>query len=323
MGIYDRDYYRNEGPGYLASITEHGKVCKSLIMLNVLIFVLQLLTRPSPQYSMDDVTDPLTAAHEYLKGGWVTRALELNVDAVLHGQVWRLLTYGFVHSELWMWHLVFNMLCLWWFGSDVEDLYGPREFLAVYLTSIVLGGLGYVLGCLLHLTSSDYPCVGASGGVMTMLVLCALHYPTRMVALCWFLPMPIWIFVLFVVAKDLYPLLSRMPTSTAVTVHLASAAFGYVYYKMQWRILNFLPSPRAWKRQRARAKLRIFRAEEEPQTPVLAVQATAPARDVDEQLEARMDAVLQKVSDHGMASLTEQEREILQRASERMKRKRK
>ena len=64
--------------------------------------------------------------------------------------------------------------------------------------------------------------------------------------------------------------------------------------------------------------LRIYREEEDPRTPVHAAQRPALARDVDEQLEARMDAVLQKVSDHGMDSLTEQEREILQRASERM-----
>jgi len=54
------------------------------------------------------------------------------------------------------------------------------------------------------------------------------------------------------------------------------------------------------------------------------VRAAVPAAaDVDEQLEARMDAVLQKVSDHGIESLTEQERNILLQASERIKRKRK
>src|SRR5262249_5307043 len=76
----------------------------------------------------------------------------------------------------------------------------------------------------------------------------------------------------------------------------------------------------AWRRQRARSRLRIYREEEEPQTPVRV--AAAPAvREVDEQLEARMDAVLRKVSDHGIESLTEQERNILLQASERIKRK--
>jgi membrane associated rhomboid family serine protease len=318
MGIYDRDYYRNEGPGYLASLTEHGKVCKSLIMLNVLIFFLQLLTRGS-QFSASD---------EEAGVGWFTKALWLDVDGVLHGQIWRLLTYGFLHdngfneySNRFLLHIVFNMLFLWWFGSDVEDLYGPREFLAVYLTSIVLGGVAFVIGHLMRMPGQF--CLGASGGVMTVLVLCALHYPNRMIMLFFFLPIPIWIFVLFLVAKDLFPLLSGQDTTTAVTVHLAGAAFGYVYYKMEWRMLNVLPNIRARRRQRARAKLRIYREEEDPRTPVHALQTPAVPRDVDEQLEARMDAVLQKVSDHGIESLTEQERTILLQASERMKRKRK
>jgi membrane associated rhomboid family serine protease len=316
MGIYDRDYYRNEGPGFLASITEHGKVCKWLILINVILFVFQLLTRA--QFPTDDGLQTPTNIEDLLPVGWLTKVLWLDVNRVLHGEVWRLLTYGFVHDEFSMWHIVFNMIFLWWFGSDVEDLYGPREFLAVYLTSIVLGGVAFVIGNLLKMPGQF--CLGASGGVMTVMVLSALHYPNRIIMLFYFLPVPIWIFVLFVVAKDLYPLLSGTPTSTAV---LAGAAFGYVYYKMEWRMLNFLPSPRSWRRQRQRAKLRIFREEEEPQTPVHAIQAKAPTSNMDEQLEARMDAVLQKVSDHGLESLTEQEREILVRASERMKRKRK
>jgi len=82
-----------------------------------------------------------------------------------------------------------------------------------------------------------------------------------------------------------------------------------------------LPSPGVWRKQRARARLRLYREEDEPSTPVRA--AVPAAADVDEQLEARMDAVLQKVSDHGIESLTEQERNILLQASERIKRKRK
>jgi hypothetical protein len=88
---------------------------------------------------------------------------------------------------------------------------------------------------------------------------------------------------------------------------------------MQWRLLNLWPDFSAWRRQRARSRLRIYREEDEPQTPV----RVAAASDVDEQLEARMDAVLRKVSDHGIESLTEQERGILLQASERLKRKRK
>src|SRR5208283_860447 len=137
---------------FLDSFTNRGKVCKWLIIINISAFVLQLLTRQK----------------EIGLGGWwwksaFTDAFILNVDAVLHGQVWRLLTYAFLHDPNSIWHIVFNMLFLWWFGSDVEDLYGPREFLAFYLVSAVLGGIAFVL-----LKMAEFPrpeCLGASGAV--------------------------------------------------------------------------------------------------------------------------------------------------------------
>jgi membrane associated rhomboid family serine protease len=307
MGIYDRDYYRREGPSFLNSITDRGKVCKWLIIINAVCFVVQLLTRqhdPQIPFRSDE--------------GWFTRALWLDVNAVMHGEVWRLLTYAFLHDEGGLWHIVFNMLFLWWFGSEVEDLYGPREFLVVYLTAALLGGVAFVLTYLQQ--DKDHFCLGASGAVTAVLVLCACHYPTRVIYLFFFLPVPIWLFVAFSVGQDLYSLLRQdLQTRTAVTVHLAGAGYAFLYYKMQWRMLNILPSIGAWRRQRPRSRLRIYREEEEPQTPV---KVAAGPSEVDEQLEARMDAVLQKVSDHGIESLTEQERNILLQASERLKRKR-
>jgi hypothetical protein len=131
------------------------------------------------------------------------------------------------------------------------------------------------------------------------------------------------LFLVVSVGMDLFGLLGGGHENVGYAGHLGGAAFGLLYYKMNIRLLNYLPSFGTWRRQRARARLRIYREEEEPRTPVHAAQRPALARDVDEQLEARMDDVLQKVSDHGMDSLTDQEREILQRASERMKQKRK
>jgi membrane associated rhomboid family serine protease len=122
MGIYDREYYRKETPSFLGSFTERGQICKYLIMVNVAFFILQIITLPQPEQR---IAQPLS-------NGPFTDALQLDADAVLHGQVWRLLTYAFLHSPATFTHILFNMLFLWWFGSDVEDLYGPKEFLAIY-----------------------------------------------------------------------------------------------------------------------------------------------------------------------------------------------
>jgi membrane associated rhomboid family serine protease len=304
MGIYDRDYYRREGPSFLASFSDRGKICKWLILANVICFVAQFLT-------------PALGESDY---GWFTNFFILNVDEVIHhGQVWRLLTYAFLHDTSSLWHILFNMLFLWWFGSDVEDLYGPREFLAVYLVSAVLGGAAFVLASLAGLGGEL--CLGASGAVTAVMVLCAVHYPRRIIYLFFLLPIPIWLLVVFNVARDLVGFLGFGGSNTAFSVHLAGAAFAFVYYKMNWRLLSVLPSPGAWRRRRSRARLRIYQEEEEePRTPL---RVGAPAdREVDEQLEARMDAVLQKVQDHGLESLSENERNILLKASEAIKRKR-
>ncbi len=58
----------------------------------------------------------------------------------------RLLTHAFLHSQTDLWHIVFNMFCLWWFGREIEALYGSREFLAFYLLAAIAGGLAFTAG---------------------------------------------------------------------------------------------------------------------------------------------------------------------------------
>src|SRR5262245_52489730 len=118
MGIYDREYYRREGPSFLGSFTGRGQVCKWLIAVNVICFVIQLLTR---QAQPIDLGGGMVVR---VWQSWFTELFVLDVGDVLNGQVWRLLTYAFLHSESQLVHILFNMLFLWWFGSDVEDIYG-------------------------------------------------------------------------------------------------------------------------------------------------------------------------------------------------------
>src|SRR5262249_36861306 len=136
----------------------------------------------------------------------------------------------------------------------------------------------------------------------------------------WFLiPIPIWLFVVFQVAQDTYFFVGNFQTTTAVVVHLAGALFGFLYFKGHWRVLNVLPSLSSWQGRRSRARPRVY--PEESYGEPLPVKAGPPA-DADEQLTAKVDAVLEKVAKHGQASLTEGERQILLRASEVYKKRR-
>jgi membrane associated rhomboid family serine protease len=331
MGIYDRDYYRGEGYSFLGSFSERGKVCKWLIGINVALFICQLLAEPSQRevfqrrqqqefirQTQGQPTDEEEGSEPIaLPTNLVSNALELDAGKVLHGQVWRILTYAFLHSPGSFYHILFNMLFLWWFGSDVEDLYGQKEFLAIYLTAAVLGGLVFTIAWKV-IPGQGERCIGASGAVMAVLVLCAIHYPTRIIYLFFFLPVPIWLFVIFEVAQDSFGFLSRQSGNTAVTVHLAGAAFAFVYYKANLRLTPMVDSVRNWQRQLFRPRLRVYR--EEPREPVPV--ASPQIGSVDEQLEAQLDAVLEKLTRYGEQSLSENEKQILMRASEIYKRRR-
>jgi membrane associated rhomboid family serine protease len=309
MGIYDREYYRREGPSFFGSFAGRGQVCKWLIGINVAVFVVQLVTMHRIQAPDGWVVGP-----DY---GAFTGALVLDPDKVIYGgEVWRLLTYAFLHDPVQLMHILVNMFFLWFFGKDVEDLYGPREFLAFYLVSAVLGGLAFLLWAI---GKGAHVCLGASGAVTAVMVLYAIHYPSRVIHLWFLIPIPTWFFVFFQVAQDAFVFVGNIKTSTAVTVHLAGAAFALAYYKGHWRLLGFWSRLRSWQQQRGRPRLRVYR-EERPQ-PV-AVASTTPASEADDQLEAKLDAVLEKVARHGQGSLSESERKILMRASEIYKRRR-
>lgn len=295
MGIYDRDYYRREGPSFLGAFGGRGQVCKWLIAVNVACFVLQML------------------------GDRVTLALELDTYEVRSGQVWRLLTYAFLHDTRTPWHILFNMLFLWWFGSELEDRYGPREFLTFYLLAALIGGLVFQLGWAAGWRPDDIRCLGASGAVTAVMVLFALHFPTRTIYVFGLLPLPIWALVVLNVLQDLGVVLGSQHSGTAVTVHLGGAGFGVFYYWSGWKLTGLLGHLHGWSRSWSKPRLRVYR--EDARQPV-AVASPPAAPEVDEHLEAKLDAVLEKVARLGRDSLTDAERQILLRASEAFKKRR-
>src|SRR5262249_8878799 len=163
--------------------------------------------------------------------GPVTELFILNTDKVLHGEVWRLLTAAFLHSTGSWWHIFFNMIVFWWFGREMEEMYGPAEFLAFYLVAAVVGNLAYA-GCAwasyasTHFSLALAPhALGASGAVTAVLVLFAMHFPHRTVRLFFLIPVPVWLCVILMVGLDAFGFLSGNTGGVAVTAHLRGAAF--------------------------------------------------------------------------------------------------
>ena len=304
MGIQDRDYYR-EGPSFLDRMGQQGATVW-LIAVTVGVFFGQILSQ------MPGKESPLVTLGAY------------DPRAILDGEVWRLLTACFLHSGLW--HLFFNMLVLHWAGGKLEELRGPRESVLFYLIGGVAANVLFLAAYLGGLTG-DARAIGASGAVTAALVVFACHFPHSQVRLWFVLPMPVWVATLLFVGLDCMFGFSNVPDprgNIAYFGHLGGAAFGLLYYQSGIRLSSlFTRSPKT----RARPRLRVIPApsDERPE-PVGAAVAPAPravSAPADEQLEAKLDAVLAKVSKHGPESLTAEEREILQKASELYKKRRK
>jgi len=319
MGVYDRDYYRREGPSFLGSITETGKMCKTLIVVNVIVFACQVVfyigqSMVDPEGAKRGMADPFTELF------WLRKS-----DVLEHGYIWQLLTAAFLHS-LDIWHIGLNMLVLWWFGTEVEDIYGPKEFLAIYLTGAVGSGIFYLLWE--FVTGSNIPAVGASGAVSAIFVLFACHYPYRIIRIMFIIPCPVWLLAVLYIGSDVLDMATRSADGVGHAAHVGGALLGFGYYHGKFRLLNLVPDWKAWKlwrKRRQQPRLRVFRGEPEPEaiTPV-PVSATPPMprAEIDEHLEAKLDAVLEKVARVGKENLTDSERDILQRASELYRRRR-
>lgn len=142
-------------------------------------------------------------------------------------QPWSLITYAFIHFGFW--HLLFNMLWLYWFGTFVLNLFNSKRFLTVYLLGALFGGLLYVLSYNIFpvFENSRSYLIGASGAVTAIMVFIATYAPnTEMRIFKW--NIKLWKIALFLVLLDLV----RLPTggnAGGMLAHMGGAVFGYVY----------------------------------------------------------------------------------------------
>ena len=204
------------------------------------------------------------------------------------------------------------MLALWVFGREVETVYGKWEFYKLYVSLIILAGL---FDAIIKINSDARPVVGASGGIMGVAVIFACHFPRRMMLVFPIpIPIPAYALVIGFIALDFLGIRNKGDL-TAHTVHLAGAAFGFLYYRTGWSLFRLWP--RGWsipsiRLPLGRQKFKIHREEEEEENDQSADDYLTTGR-----LQKRVDELLEKISRTGESSLTEEERQFLADASRR------
>jgi rhomboid family protein len=223
---------------------------------------------------------------------------------------WTFLTYVFIHGSLF--HLAFNLLALFVFGSRVEERLGGRTFLWYYAAC----GVG---GAVLSLALTQlYPVgivVGASGAVLGVALAFAWFYPDALIFV-FPLPAPIparWL-VTFAVAIDLALALFRNADGVAHLAHLGGIGTGFLWLKLR-------------DRREARAVVPPAAA---PGGGVLVQRPARSARAGEAQgrprrssrgdrVQAEMDRLLDKISAQGLDSLTPAERKFLAETSRKLR----
>ncbi len=149
--------------------------------------------------------------------------------------IWQLFTYMFLHSS-GVFHVLFNMLVLWWFGSELESRWGQKFFLTYYLACGVGAGAIYLLGNLLYYLvtgqamSLASPLVGASGATYGLLLAYGILFGERQIYFMMLFPMKAKYFVMIIGAVELVTLLdSGMGSSVANLAHLGGIVVGFLF----------------------------------------------------------------------------------------------
>ncbi|MEJ2503821.1 MAG: rhomboid family intramembrane serine protease [Gemmatimonadota bacterium] len=224
-------------------------------------------------------------------------------------QPWGALTYMFVHAGFL--HLFFNMLVLFFFGPPLEGMWGGREFLKFYLVS----GLGGAL--LSYLFAYNAAVIGASGAVFGVMLAFAMNWPDLPIHIWGILPVKAKWLVAFLTAVSVLTItgqtLGGAPgDGVAHFAHLGGFAAAFLYLKLDDRLTNRVDRLKEFV---SRRKLSVSSGSAGDETPTASTRRR-PRRS-DERVHDEVDRVLDKISESGLQSLSEEELALLDRVSKK------
>ena len=229
---------------------------------------------------------------------------------------WAWITHMFVHDGFW--HIAWNMLFLYWFGRIVGDLIGDQHMLPMYIYGGLLGGLAFVLtASLFGYVSGTTFAIGASGATMAIVLAAGVIAPEYSMRLILIGSVKLKYVVLAILLMDVFRLAGSSNVGGHVA-HLGGAAMGWFYIyalrsgieigKPVMRVQQFVMGIMGGPQERRREKARVFDIRGERQQP---------PRERESDVQERVDAILDKISQKGYDSLSDEEKEFLYQASKK------
>ncbi|HKJ66315.1 MAG TPA: rhomboid family intramembrane serine protease [bacterium] len=209
------------------------------------------------------------------------------------GMIWQVFTYMFLHGGFW--HVAINMFVLWMFGTEIEYRWGRNEFVKYYLIT----GVGSGIVTMIFSLHSQIPVVGASGAIYGILLAYGLMFPERYVYIYFLFPIKVKYFVAIIGAIAFFSSFGQTGSGISHMTHLSGMIIGWLYIKQDWRLDFLKMNFRKSKRQKTLEKIEEVEQE---------------IRDFREEI----DRILDKINQVGYDNLTEDEKELLYRASKHL-----
>ncbi|MRT17398.1 rhomboid family intramembrane serine protease [Vitellibacter sp. q18] len=226
---------------------------------------------------------------------------------------WTLVSYGFLHFGFF--HILFNMLWLYWFGQMVLNLFSGRRLLTLYILGAAVGGLLFVLAYNFFPVFAQHRgfLIGASGAVTAIMIFMATYSPNTEVRIFTF-NLKLWHIALFLFLFDLV----RIPSSGnagGLMAHVGGALFGYVYAVQlakgndigKW-FENFMDWVANLFKPRAKKPFKKVHRTTQP----VPRRSTSKAEKSENQ--KKVDSILDKIGKSGYESLTKEEKDFLFKA---------
>jgi membrane associated rhomboid family serine protease len=235
-----------------------------------------------------------------------------NFDTLLF-RPWTLITYSFLHFDFF--HILFNMIWLYWFGQFVLNIFTGKRLLTLYLLGGLFGGLLFVLAYNLFPVFAENRgyLIGASGAVTAIMIFIATYAPNTEVRFFTF-NLKLWHIALFLFLFDLV----RIPTSGnagGLMAHVGGALFGYTYAVQlakgndigKW-FENFMDWIANFFKPRTKKPFTKVHRTTQPTS-----QRSKP-KDPKSDHQKKVDGILDKIGKSGYESLTKEEKDFLFRA---------
>ena len=249
---------------------------------------------------------------QLLYSGWITAFAYVPDLYLVATQPWRIVTYLFLHNDIW--HILFNMLWLYWMGKQVELEVGSRTFSSLYFLSGIGGAL---LNLLLSGMMGANPVIGASGAVYGVMVAFAMLHPNAPIMLFLLPPIPAKYVITGLILIDVVLIGEKSAVARLVHVGGALSGFGLMRLHMTGTSISKWIDFIMFYVDRYRNKVTSFTESrpKKPRNPNMRV--VEDAEIIVEVDQNELDRILDKIAKKGYDGLSSEEKRVLFEMSKR------